>query len=97
MKLISVTERIKELRSCKDYLVKKVSPPHQLSASVDEIIKICPLTKRFTYGMWLKKVKLSGKSYNDILYLISKSEKLDEKYNVCGYISNSLKTNLLKK
>lgn len=72
------------------YLKKTAPPPHQLSASVDEIIKICPLTSKFTYGMWLKKVKQSGKSYNDILYLIAKSGQLDEKYNRCGFISNNL-------
>jgi len=71
--------------------LKKKAPPHEISASCDEIIKICPLDKKHGYGYWLRLVKKSGKSYNDILYLTGKAKGLDEKFNKCGFVVNQLK------
>lgn len=73
------------------YLKKDSANPNgEFNASINEIGKICPFTRQFPRGFWSKKLKLSGKSYNDIMYLIQKSGELDEKYSRCGWLANKL-------
>jgi len=71
--------------------IQTKTPPHELSACVDEIIKICPVTKEYSYTYWLRKVKKSGLNLYQVEQLLAKSQELDKKYSKCGFIVNCLK------
>lgn len=78
------------------YQIKKPKPPpHELAASVNEVISFLGESlgesKKYPYKYWLNKVKKSGKSYGDIMVIIKKAQGLDKKYNKGGFISNQLK------
>jgi hypothetical protein len=68
----------------------KRSVPHELAASVDEIIKEVGLTKQYNYGYWLFMVKRSRLKYNDILGILKEANTLSAKYNKGGFITNKL-------
>lgn len=69
--------------------VNKKAPPHELSASVNEIIKIVGESKTYNYGYWLRKVK--NVSYSKVLGICKEAGSLDAKYNKGGFITNSLR------
>jgi len=75
------------------YLQKKSvekKPPHELAGSVDLIVAEVGLTKRFTYGYWLRLVKKSGFNYWEINDLCKRSRDLSAKYNKGGFFTNAL-------
>ena len=77
-------------------------PTHELAATVDEISKIVPLTKRYGFGFWLKLVQRSGVSYTEmfgILKEISKAgvDKTGKPYNKGALLVSKLKKLCLSK
>jgi hypothetical protein len=67
------------------------APPHELSASVNEIEKVIPFTSKYGRGYWLAQVKRSGKAYPEILGILKNIEKMDKKYSKGGTLTNQLK------
>jgi len=74
-------------------LVIKKKPPHELSASVDLIVELVGLSKKYNYGYWLRTVKNSKQSYADVFALVKEAKTVDSKYNKGGFITNKLKGN----
>ena len=73
----------------------KRPPNHELAATVDEVVKIIPLTPRYGYGYWLKLIQRSGVSYTEMLGMlkdISKmgNDKFGKPYNKAGTLVNKL-------
>lgn len=67
----------------------KKKPPHEKSASVDEIIKLVGLSKTYDYGYWLKKVGTA--SFSTVLGILKEASSLEAKYSKGGFICNRLK------
>lgn len=65
-------------------------PPHELAASVDEIIKVVGITPKYGYKYWLGKVKRSNKQYTEILGILKDIQRMDSKYNKGGRLTNIL-------
>jgi len=63
-------------------------PKHEKSASVDSVIEIVGLSKKYNYKYWLAKI---GKiRYNDIQEITKNARNLPDKYSKGGYITNRL-------
>ena len=70
---------------------EKGEPPHELSDMTELIRKKFGFKGKYNRGFWLKRFKLSGKSFETIERLIEESGQMDDKYNKCGWIVNQLK------
>lgn len=83
----SLADVLKNLQ--KEIPVKK-KPPHELSATVDEIQKVLKFTHNEKYGYmyWLRKVK--GWSYNEIIGILKEIASVDPKYSKGGMLTNKL-------
>lgn len=57
---------------------------------VDQILEITGVEKKYPYGLWLAKIKRSGKSWGECQSIIETAKKLDSKYSKGGFIFNSL-------
>ncbi len=66
------------------------APKHELSASVNEIIKVVGEEKGYGYGYWLKLVKKSGLSFGGIMGLLKSIENMDKKYPKGAVLTNKL-------
>lgn len=80
----------------------KGQPTHEIAATVDEITKVIPLTKRYGFGFWLKLVKQSGVSYTEMFALLKEvknmgNDKTGKPYNKAGTLVNKLKKLCLSK
>lgn len=71
--------------------VTETTAPHELSDSVNYIKKYIKFQGRYNGGYWLKKVKLSRKTYYQIKELVDKAMGLDKKYSRGGWLTNQLK------
>jgi len=65
-------------------------PRHELSAMVDEIIKVTGVERDYPYSYWCRKVKQSKKSFGQILDICKEADQLDNKYSKGGFICNRL-------
>jgi hypothetical protein len=77
-------------------------PTHELAATVDEISKVVPLTKKYGFGFWLKLVQKSRVSYTEmfgILKEISRAtvDKTGRPYNKGALLVSKLKKICLSK
>lgn len=64
--------------------------PHELAATVNEIIKTVGDHPKYGYGYWLGKVKRSGKGYNEMLGLLKELGRMDPKYPKGATLTNKL-------
>lgn len=75
--------------------IEVTDAPHELSASVNYILKYIPLregqTEKQARGYWNRKVKLKGLSNYQLKELVDKARQLPPKYNRGGWLTNQLK------
>lgn len=90
-----MSEKEKGVQSMADILKERVAPPmkgkgppHEKAASVDEIIKIVGLNKKYGYTYWLRKVGRA--SYPAVMGILKQVSGADKKYNKGGLITNLL-------
>lgn len=71
---------------------KKVTklPPHELAASVNEIVALVGISDKYDYGYWLRLVKKSKFSFPEVLGVLKEARDLPGKYNCGGFITNKL-------
>lgn len=74
----------------KEYILQINKAPHDLATIVDEIIKVTGTTKTYGYKYWLRKVKTSKLSYNEILSLVEKARTLQDKYSKGGFLTKRI-------
>lgn len=70
--------------------LNKQNSPHELSTSVDEILRVVGKSMKYGYTYWLGKVKRSGLEFTRILEITKEVERMDSKYNKGGRITNIL-------
>jgi hypothetical protein len=66
------------------------APKHEISAMVDEIIKVTGVDKNYPYSFWCRKVKQSHKCFFQVYDICKEAEDLPDKYSRGGYITNRL-------
>lgn len=64
--------------------------PHELAATVNEIIKVVGEHPKYGYKYWLGMVKRSGKGYNEMLGLLKQISDMDAKYPKGATLTNKL-------
>lgn len=81
---------------------QKRGATHELAATVDEISKVVPLTKRYGFGFWLKLVQKSGVSYTQMFGILKEiarigNDKQGKPYNKGAVLTSKLKKLCLNK
>ena len=64
--------------------------PHEIAATVNEIIKVVGEHPKYGYAYWLGKVKRSGKSYNEMIGILKGIAEMDPKYPKGATLTNKL-------
>jgi hypothetical protein len=64
--------------------------PHELAATVNEIIKVVGLHPKYGYRYWLGKVKRSGKGYGEMAGILKEISGMDAKYPKGATLTNKL-------
>lgn len=67
------------------------SPQHELAESVEMIKKAGIFDSKHGWGYWLRKVKESGKSSNQMIGILKELESLPAKYSKGARLTNLLK------
>ena len=78
--------------STKEYFrtLHRRPPSHEKAATVDEIIKLAPITDRYGYLYWLSLLKRSGVKYNEMMGILKNVEGADPKYPKGALITKRL-------
>lgn len=98
-KFSSIADTLARMAEKKE--VKKRPPNHELAATVDEVVKVIPLTARYGYGYWLKLIKRSGVSYTEMFGILKEisnmgNDKTGKPYNKAGTLVNKLNKRIKK-
>ena len=64
--------------------------PHELAATVNEIIKVVGDHPKYGYKYWLGMVKRCGKGYGAMLGLLKEISAMDPKYPKGATLTNKL-------
>ncbi len=70
--------------------IKDKAPPHEIAATVNEIVALVGITPKYGYNYWLGKVKRSGVRYTEIFGILKEVQNMDSKYSKGGRITNIL-------
>jgi len=70
--------------------VKKRTPNHELAMSVQTILDIVGVSKKYGFGYWLGVVKRSKKGYTEIIGILKELDGLPSKYNKGATLTNKL-------
>lgn len=66
------------------------APTHWKADIVNQIIELVGEDKKYNFVFWLARIKRSRKTWGECMDIIKKARGLDKKYNVGGFINNSL-------